>query len=219
MNCILPGMSAEAGLYALTDGNLSLGRPVDVVVQALLDAGIKIIQYREKDKKAGRMLEECRMIRQLTRQTGACFIVNDHVDLALLCEADGVHVGQDDLPVPEVRRLVGPKMIIGLSTHSPAQAEEAARLGADYIGVGPIFATQTKKDVCAPVGLTYLDWVVANSPLPHVAIGGIKPHNVGDVVRHGARCCALVSAFVGAENIAGAVQNTRNAMREAGFHG
>lgn len=208
----LPGTAPDNALYALTDAGLSLGRPTVDVVRALLDAGIKIIQYREKDKKAGERLEECRVIRRLTREADACFIVNDHVDLALLVEADGVHVGQDDLPVPDVRRLVGPEMIIGLSTHSPEQARAAVAVGADYIGVGPLFATKTKKDVCAPVSLDYLDWVVANMSLPHVAIGGIKAHNVAEVVRHGARCCALVSELVGAPDIAAKIAEVRTAM-------
>jgi len=212
----LPGVGDGTDLYALTDDALSLGRPVLDVAKALLGAGIRILQYREKDKKAGRMLEECRALRELTRAAGACLIVNDQVDIALLCEADGVHVGQDDLPVPEVRRLVGPDMIIGLSTHSPEQARAAEAAGADYIGVGPIYPTQTKKDVCAPVTLDYLDWVVANSPLPFVAIGGIKRHNIADVVAHGARCCALVSELVGAPDIAARVAEVRAAMRGRG---
>ncbi len=210
---LLPGTSPETDLYALTDDNLSLGRPVLEVAQALLDSGIKILQYREKDKKAGKMLEECLALRRMTRAAGACFIVNDHVDIAILCDADGVHVGQDDLPLPAVRRLVGPDMIVGLSTHTPEQAKEALAAGADYIGVGPIYPTQTKKDVCAPVTLEYLDWVVANIDLPFVAIGGIKRHNIGEVMRHGARCCALVSELVGAPDIPARVAEVRAAMR------
>ena len=210
---LLPGTGEETSLYALTDDALSLGRPVLDVARALLDSGIKILQYREKDTKAGKMLEECLALRRLTREAGACFIVNDHVDIAMLCEADGVHVGQDDLPVQAVRQLVGPDMIIGLSTHSPEQARAAVAAGADYIGVGPIYATQTKKDVCAPVTLDYLDWVVANITLPFVAIGGIKRHNIGEVTRHGARCCALVSELVGAPDIRARVAEVRAAMR------
>lgn len=113
---LLPGTSPETDLYALTDDGLSLGRPAVEVAKALLDSGIKILQYREKEKKAGQMLKECLELRRLTREAGACFIVNDHVDIAVLCEADGVHVGQEDLPVEAVRRLVGPDMVIGLST-------------------------------------------------------------------------------------------------------
>ena len=185
---LLPGTSPETDLYALTDDELSLGRPAVEVAKALLDSGIKILQYREKEKKAGQMLKECLELRRLTREAGACFIVNDHVDIAVLCEADGVHVGQEDLPVEAVRRLVGADMIIGLSTHTPDQARAAVASGADYIGVGPIYPTQTKKDVCAAVTLDYLDWVVANITLPFVAIGGIKRHNIADVIAHGARC-------------------------------
>ena len=207
---ILPG---ETDIYALTDSRLSLGRPVVEVARALLDAGVRLIQYREKRLPAGAMLEECRALRRMTREAGACFIVNDHVDIALLVEADGVHVGQDDLPVPEVRRLVGPEMIIGLSPHSPEQAQAALAAGADYIGVGPIFATQTKEDVVAPVGFAYLDWVAAHIRLPFVAIGGIKAWNAADVAAHGADCCALVSALVGAENIGAAVACVREAIQ------
>ena len=132
----------------------------------------------------------------------------------MLVKADGVHVGQEDLPVPEVRSLVGPDVIIGLSTHEPEQALAARGLGADYLGVGPIFATQTKEDVVAPVGFDYLDWVAANIDLPFVAIGGIKTHNIGDVARHGARCCCLVSELVGAPDIAASVRAVREAMAE-----
>lgn len=212
---MLPILPGQTSIYAITDSRLSLGRPVEEVVAALLRAGVKIIQYREKKLKAGLMLEECRALRRLTQEAGACFIVNDHVDIAMLVDADGVHVGQEDLPVPEVRRLLGPGKIIGLSTHNPDQARAAVAAGADYIGVGPLFATQTKEDVCAPVGFAYLDWVATSLDIPFVAIGGIKPHNVGEVVRRGARCCALVSALVGVENIEERVREVRAVMAEA----
>lgn len=211
MSRILPG---ETDIYAITDAGLSLGRPLEEVVSALMGAGVRILQYREKKLKGGAMLEECRLLRRLTREAGACFIVNDHIDIAMLVQADGVHVGQEDLPVPEVRSLVGPDMIIGLSTHMPQQAREARSLGADYIGVGPIFATNTKEDVVDPVGYEYLDWVARNAELPFVAIGGIKRHNITEVARHGARCCSLVSELVGAPDIRTRVEDVRNAMRE-----
>ncbi len=205
----------ETDIYALTDSKLSLGRSVEEVATALLSSGVKILQYREKKKKAGEMLQECRLLRALTLKADACFIVNDHIDIALLVDADGVHVGQEDLPVPEVRRLVGPDKIIGLSTHTPHEAQEAKLLGADYIGVGPLFATQTKEDVCAPVGYAYLEYAVQQSPLPFVAIGGIKAHNIGEVTRRGAYCCALVSELVGAQDIAAQVAAVRAAMATA----
>lgn len=209
MPYILPG---QTDLYALTDSRLSLGRPLEEVATALLDAGIKLLQYREKKLPGARMLQECKMLRRLTRDYEACFIVNDHIDIAILAEADGIHLGQDDVPVPEARKLVGPGMCIGLSTHSPAQAMSAVQAGADYIGVGPIFPTRTKEDVVAPVGFEYLDWVAANIRLPFVAIGGIKIHNIGSVARHGARCCAMVSELVGAGDIRAAVNDARTAM-------
>ena len=208
---ILPG---ETDIYAITDAGLSLGRPLEEVVSALMGAGVRILQYREKKLKSGAMLEECRLLRRLTREAGACFIVNDHVDIAMLVQADGVHVGQEDLPVPAVRSLVGPEMVIGLSTHLPEQAREARSLGADYIGVGPIFATNTKEDVVDPVGYEYLDWVARNGDLPFVAIGGIKRHYIPEVARHGARCCSLVSELVGAPDIRTRVEDVRKAMRE-----
>ena len=211
MPVILPN---ETDIYALTDSRLSLGRPLETVVSALLGAGVRIIQYREKKLKGGEMLEQCRLMRRLTREAGACFIVDDHIDLAMLAEADGVHIGQEDIPLPDVRALVGSKMCIGLSTHNPDQAREAVRLGADYLGVGPIFATQTKEDVTAPVGYDYLDWVAANISTPFVAIGGIKEHNIAEVAAHGAKCCALVSELVGAEDIPGKVAAVRRAMHQ-----
>lgn len=206
---VLPG---QTDIYAITDAGLSLGRSVEEAAAALLRGGVKIIQYREKKLKAGAMLEECRALRRLTQEAGACFIVNDHIDIAILVDADGVHVGQEDLPVPEVRKLVGPDKIIGLSTHDPRQAEAAVAAGADYIGVGPLFPTQTKEDVCAPVGVEYLEWVVAHLNIPFVAIGGIKRRNIGEVTRKGARCCAMVSELVGAEDIAARVRELRVAM-------
>lgn len=209
MPIILPG---QTDLYALTDSRLSLGRSLKEVAERLLQGGIKILQYREKKASGARMLEECRLLRRLTRDYGACFIVNDHIDLAMLCEADGIHLGQDDIPVNEARKLTGAGMCIGLSTHSPEQARAAIEAGADYIGVGPIFPTQTKEDVVAPVGFSYLDWVAKNIDLPFVAIGGIKVHNIAEVKRHGAKCCAMVSELVGAPDIEDRVLAARREM-------
>ena len=209
---ILPN---ETDIYALTDSKFARGRSVEEQARALLGAGVKILQYREKHAKAGVMLDECRLLARLCREAGACFIVNDHIDIALLVDADGVHIGQDDLPISEVRRLVGPDKIIGLSTHCPEQAEAAVRDGADYIGVGPMFATQTKEDASEPVGYEYLEWVAKNCPIPFVAIGGIKEHNIGELVRRGCHCSALVSELVGADDIAAKVASVREAIRKA----
>ena len=202
-------------IYGLTAEEFSLGRNNIEVVDEMIAAGIKVIQYREKEKKALYMYRECREIRELTRRAGVTFIVNDHIDLAIAVNADGVHIGQEDLPPEKVRQLIGPSMILGLSTHLPEQAQSAVKSDVvDYIGVGPIFATNTKKDVCDPVGLSYLDYVVKHIELPFVAIGGIKLHNVAEVRKHGAKISALVTEIVGAENISEKVKDIRKVMHE-----
>ncbi|MBI5552311.1 MAG: thiamine phosphate synthase [Desulfobacterales bacterium] len=203
------------GIYGITAEKFSLGRGNVAVAEAMIAGGVTTIQYREKrpDKSHRQMLDECRRIRDLTRAAGVLFIVNDYAEIALLAEADGVHVGQDDLPVPELRRLLGPEKIIGLSTHLPEQAREAVALGADYIGVGPIFATQTKADVVDPVGFAYLEHVARHSPLPFAAIGGIKEGNIAEVVKRGAKSVCLVTEIVGAADIAAKVRQLRTYLK------
>ncbi len=207
----------DTNLYCITASQYSLGRSNLEIVRQILEAGIKIIQYREKDFPMRHKYQECLAIRDLTARYNACFIINDDVHLALAVESDGVHVGQDDLPVEKVRELVGDKMLIGLSTHSPAQADEAVISGVvDYIGVGPLYQTFTKKDVQPPVGLGYLDYVVSHHRIPFVAIGGIKENNVAEVIQHGARCVCLVTEIVGAPSIATKIQAIRKQLRKAG---
>ncbi|MFV0439145.1 MAG: thiamine phosphate synthase [Desulfopila sp.] len=200
------------GIYGMTAEKFSRGRTNLEVAQQMIDGGIRLIQYREKrsEKSAAAILAECAAIREYTRQAGVLFIVNDYVDIAMLVDADGVHVGQDDLPVPEVRRLIGFDKLIGLSTHSPAQLTAAIAVGADYIGVGPIFTTATKGDAGDPVGLRYLDHVRQNSPLPFVAIGGIKEQSLNAVLDHGARTVCLVSEIVGSDNITETVRRLQS---------
>jgi thiamine-phosphate pyrophosphorylase len=203
----------DTDLYGITAEAFSLGRSNVGVVGQMLEAGVKLVQYREKEKETGDKYKECREIRRLTREAGAVFIVNDHPDLALMVEADGVHLGQDDYPIEAVRGLVGEEMMIGISTHAPGQAEEAIRRGADYIGVGPLFTTFTKKGVCKPVGIEYLDYAVQNVSIAFVAIGGIKTHNLGEVRRHGARCISIVTEIVGAPDIRGKIMEIRAVLK------
>lgn len=189
------------GIYGITSERLSRGRSNFNVVEEMIKGGIKIIQYREKKKTMREKRAECLKIRETTREHNVLFIINDYIDLALLCDADGVHLGQEDQPVSEARKLIGNRLI-GLSTHSPDQAREAVEAGVDYIGVGPLFETNTKEDVCDPVGLKYLDYVAKNISIPFVAIGGINEHNIKQVHDHGAGTIALVSEIVGADDIA-----------------
>ena len=205
----------DTDIYCLTAEKFSLGRSNVDVVRAMLDNDIRLIQYREKEKKMGAKYEECLAIRAMTREAGAAFIINDDIDLALAVGADGVHIGQEDFPLEVVRTLVGEAMAIGLSTHSPEEALDAVKRGADYIGVGPVFRTFTKEDVCDPVGFEYLEFVAGNVNVPFVAIGGIKEHNVADVVRRGACCVALVTEIVEAEDIGAKITALRQTMQSA----
>lgn len=201
-------------IYAITSSVHSRGRSNLCVVREMLEAGIQIVQYREKEKTLAEKYRECRELRTMTADFGARLVINDDVDLALMIGADGIHLGQDDWPVSAVRQLVGESIAIGLSTHSPAQAAAAVQTGVDYIGVGPLFPTRTKKDVCAPVGLNYLEHVVREVALPFVAIGGIKAHNIQEVVKRGARCICLVTEIVGADNIGEKIQELRNIIAD-----
>lgn len=210
--------SLPSGIYALTSEPHSLGRSNIEITKELLNSGVKILQYREKNKKVKQMYEECLVLRKITREAGALFIINDHLEVAVAVDADGVHVGQEDLPVNWVRKIVGPSQIIGVSTHSPEQAHKAVTDGADYIGVGPIYGTQTKTDVCAPVGLEYLRYVAQNIDLPFVAIGGIKEHNLAEVLHNGAQTVALVTEIVGSPDIRGTIDNLNKIIHSARTH-
>ena len=165
-------------IYGITGGN----RDVVPLVQDMLSAGIRIIQYREKHKTPILRYREAMILRQLTSAYHAVLIIDDYVDLALAVHADGIHIGQDDLPPNTVRRIVGPDMLIGWSTHSINDLKCANRYQniIDYIGVGPVFATQTKPNA-QPVGISYVQWAKQFSKFPIVAIGGIKTANVEGV--------------------------------------
>ena len=211
---LLPGTSPETDLYALTDDELSLGRPAVEVAKALLDSGIKILQYREKEKKAGQMLKECLELRRLTREAGACFIVNDHVDIAVLCEADGVHVGQSDMAAGKVRALIGPDKILGVSAQTVEDALLAEREGADYLGVGAVFPTGTKTDANA-VSYDTLREICAAVSIPVIAIGGITRDNVARLSGSGIVGVAVVSAIFAQPDIPAATRALKTAVRAA----
>lgn len=201
-----------ADIYGITAEEYSNGRSNIEVVRAMIDAGVKIIQYREKDKKKLYKYRECLRIREMTQKAGVTFIINDDIDLALLIQPDGVHIGQEDLPIEAVRKLAGEEVIIGLSTHSPQQARDAVQRGADYIGVGPVFATQTKKDASDAVGLDYVKYVAEHIPLPSVAIGGINTDNITSVKQAGADCFALITDIVGAADIGARIKELQSRL-------
>jgi len=180
--------SLPGGAYVVTSADhLQIAR-------AACLGGARIIQYREKDAPAAQRLETARQIRACTRESGTFFIVNDQLDIATLSEADGVHIGQDDIPIADARRLLAPAMIIGVSCSSLAEANEAERQGADYLGVGAIFATPTKEGYPL-VGLDGLKRIAAEVSLPLVAIGGVNLGNMAAVKAAGAKYPAMVREF------------------------
>ena len=194
------------GIYGITGDNFSNGRSNYFCVEEMIKGGIKIVQYRAKTKDTREKVKEAREIRELCRKNGVIFIVNDNVDIALLVDADGVHIGQEDMHPDDVRKLIGDNKIIGLSTHSEKQGMEAYKNpNVDYIGVGPIFPTTTKDTT--PVGLGYLEYAVKNLNLPFVAIGGIKAHNIDAIIAKGAQRVCLVSEIVGADSISDMARN------------
>lgn len=203
------------GIYGILDEEFSCERSNLEVASAMLAEGVQIIQYREKSKPACYKYQQCLLLRELTRQAQATFMINDDVALAQLVDADGVHLGQDDLPMAQVRELLGPEKFIGVSTHSPRQAKEAVAGGADYIGVGPIFHTTTK-DAGAPVGLEYLEYVATKLAIPFVAIGGITEDNLKQVVASGAGCACLISDLLGADNMQAKLRTLQTQMKKIG---
>lgn len=205
-------------LYPVTCERLSHGRSDLEILDALIAGGAKIVQLREKELLLRDFFDLAKAFRERTKRAGVTFIVNDHVDVCQAVQADGVHLGQDDFPVPEARKLLGTDRIIGVSTHTLEQALKAVEEGADYINVGPIFPTQTKEHFGDPVGLGLFREVQKRAAIPITVMGGINLHNLDSVLAAGALRIAVVSAVVGAENVAATVKTFRERIRNySGF--
>ncbi|QAY66520.1 thiamine phosphate synthase [Paenibacillus protaetiae] len=189
-------------LYAITAEQFHPGRNLIRVMEEAIQGGADIIQLRDKTSSRAEVLQKAIALRELTRRYGVTFIVNDYIDIALEADADGIHLGQGDISLSEARRLAPGKMI-GISTHAIEEALLAEAQGADYIGVGPVFPTQTKTDVVAPVTVGYVREVADRVRIPFVAIGGIKLSNVDEVIAAGADRICAVSEIVGADDVAG----------------
>ncbi len=187
-------------VYLVTDRGLSRGRTSLQVIQAAAAGGVSVVQLREKDLSTREFYEEGLKIRDFLSSHHIPLIINDRIDIALALDADGVHVGQDDMPIAIARRILGPDKIIGLSINFPDDIDEEALSCADYLAVSPVFATPTKEDITKPWGLDGLKKARSMTSLPVVAIGGISTHNARDVVIHGADSLAVVSAIVSAED-------------------
>lgn len=194
-------MRFDPSLYVITDRAIGKNRPLEEIVAAAIRGGATMIQLREKVWGARRLVEAGRRLLAITRPAGVPLIVNDRVDVALVIDADGVHLGQDDLPVADARRILGPERIVGASAGTLPEAMSAEADGADYVGVGSIFPTASKPDAGDAIGPEVLRQIRAALSIPVVAIGGITHANVAEAIRAGAHGVAAISAVVGAEDI------------------
>ncbi len=204
---------AAVDFYLVTDSRLTRHGVASDVALAV-GAGCAVVQYREKDASTRRMVEEARVIRDICRNR-ALFLVNDRVDVALASEADGVHLGQDDMPYADARRILGSDAIIGLTVHDEREAEEAECLGADYVGLSPIFPTGTKADAGDACGVGMIERVRARVAIPIVVIGGISKKNVADTILVGADAAVAISAVVASDDIAREVREFREIILQA----
>jgi thiamine-phosphate pyrophosphorylase len=205
----------DYSLYLVTDAGLARGRTHREIVKAAIRGGVTIVQYREKNASTRRMIEEARELHDLCRAHKISFIVNDRVDVALAVDADGVHVGQDDMPASLARKLIGRDKILGVSAENIAQARAAMADGADYIGASPIFATPTKPDTPPPIGVQGLAELARVCTIPVVAIGGLNATNAASMMRAGAAGVAVVSAIVSTEDVERAARELRHIIDQA----
>ncbi|MCX5848655.1 MAG: thiamine phosphate synthase [Deltaproteobacteria bacterium] len=203
------------GLYLVTDRGLCGRRPLEEVVIQAVKGGASYVQLREKEISTRFFVEEARRIKKLLEPYKVPLIINDRVDVALACGAQGVHIGQEDMPYEIVRKLMGPKAIIGLSVETWKDVETSRKLDVNYIGVSPVFATPTKSDTKGAWGLEGLVKIKAFSRHPLVAIGGINESNVREVVKAGADCVAVVSAICAASTPEAAARGINKIINSA----
>jgi len=193
-------------LYLITDRKQTK-LPLPEAVRLALKGGVRAIQIREKDMPVRELLALARELRSLTNQFGAKLFINDRVDVAVAIDADGVHLGHDSMPADAVRKIVGPTMLIGASTHNLDEAKKAEADGADFITFGPVFSTPSKIKYGAPVGVEALQAVKNTIRIPVFGLGGIKREDVSDVLRTGADGIAMISAIISADDVAQAAHN------------
>ncbi len=202
-------------LYVITDTVLSHGRSALEIARAALEGGADAVQLRDKSSPAFNL---CRLVSEIqpqARKFGALLVVNDRVDVALVCGADGAHVGQEDLPAREARRLLPRPVVLGVSAGSREEARRAEKEGADYLGVGPVFPTPTKPDTGEALGIERFSEIARAVAIPVVAIGGITLETVDQVIGAGAAGAAVVSAVVAADDMAGAARALKRRIAEA----
>lgn len=202
-------------LYVITDESLSQGLTHVEIARRAIAGGADVIQLRDK-RMSGEELIECAIeIRALTKKAGVLFIVNDRLEIAIASKADGVHLGQDDLPARLARPLAPPGFIIGVSAGTLEDAMRAEQDGADYIGLGPICHTGSKKDAGPVCGFDLIAEVKKHVSIPIIAIGGIGPDNAKEAIAAGSDGLAVISAVVSQDDVAGAARRLKNIIREA----
>jgi thiamine-phosphate pyrophosphorylase len=202
----------QAGLYLVTSQALARERTTLEIVDAALNGGVRLIQLREKEMPMPDFFRLAELLRARTAQAGALLIINDRLDVALAVGADGVHLGQADFPIAPARRLA-PDLIIGASTHSPAEAQDAEHAGASYINIGPLFPTQTKQTSGEFLGLEGLEKIARLVTIPWTVMGGIKKEHIPDLLKSGARTIAVVTAVTAAADPAQAVRDLLALLR------
>lgn len=193
-------MNNALKLYLVTNRGLSLGRSLEEVVSEAAAGGVTMVQLREKDTSTGEFIRLACKLTDLLRPLGIPLIINDRVDVALAADADGVHIGQSDMPYEIARKLLGPDKIIGLSVENMNDLLRANELDVDYIGISPVYGTPTKTDTAEPFGLDGLRKAVELSVHPTVAIGGMNASTISDVIAAGADGVAVVSAICSADS-------------------
>lgn len=207
-------MQPDFTLYFATDRELLRGRDLITVVARALDHGVTMVQLREKNGDGAELFALAESLHALTLRYQVPLIVNDHVDIMLAVGAEGVHVGARDMPLAAVRKLAGSRLV-GYSVNTRADLDLAQRAGADYVGIGPVFATPTKPDAQAPLGLDGLRALVERAQLPCVGIGGIGPANVAAVMRTGVTGVCVISAVMGAPDSGAAAASLRRRIQTA----
>lgn len=201
------------GYYFITDSKLSRAGNFNDVSMAVA-CGVSVVQYRNKNAKTREMYEEAVRLREICRDT--LFLINDRVDIALAVNADGVHLGQSDMPCEAARKLLGGEKIIGITVHNLAEAVQAEGIGADYLGVSPIFQTATKPDAGKPAGISLIEEIRANVDIPLIAIGGIDHSNAIDVIRAGADGLCAISSVVAKEDVRAEIKKFQDSFRAFG---
>jgi thiamine-phosphate pyrophosphorylase len=207
--------AVDWSLYVVTDRPLARGRPLEQVVEAALRGGATVIQLREKEASTREFIALGQRLQELCRARQVPLIINDRLDVALALGADGVHVGQDDMPVGLARQLLGPEKIVGATASTPQEARQAEADGADYLGCNAVFYTPTKTDTGAPLGIEGFRRLVQTVSIPIVAIGGIEAANAAKLIQAGAAGVAVVWAVWAADDPEAAAREICQVVRAA----